>query len=585
MNDPSQNELLSAYLDGELSAAEQAEVERLLAARPAARQLLDDLRALSATLQSLPQEKLGEDLSQRVVRAAQRRMAIEGKPARAETSPFAPIPLARSVFRRFVNRRTLAWLGLTAAIVVAISIYDRQQQKVRQLGDRPNQVARADRDMARKLESPPAGAAKPAAEPAEWPSIRARVEEGDVSSKVQNRPDSEEAGARAAAPPSPAAAPVAPLAKKTDAANKDEKPASRTAGGRPTAQDQTSAPNAAPFAGPNGGMGGNGAAMEPANDKTGGANHLGKEGANHGPDAAKRKGAAAGKAAKAGGAKKAAPATPPVLVVLCDVAPAAFQSRAFDKLLDANGVTGHRQPPRRGAAYGGGMSAGQRESSGAPAVNEKQATAKGGLSPMPQAEAEDAVYIEATPAQVKAVLAGLAAQPEVFLAVSAQPVEGRPAEEIVQEYRRARRGEEQFRSAVFGARQDRMDQGPSQGGAGPAKSKAPAEGQKAEQPPAAAPPPPPSLSAGAAPAAPAPSPPAGAETKPTGPPPRERAFEQRETEKSQTEMPAEEDGQQQAPRPQQAAQPAPPQRVLFVLRAAGGPPPTAPKDSAEKKHE
>ena len=45
MNDLSQNELLSAYLDGEFSAAEQAEVERLLAARPAARQLLDDLRA------------------------------------------------------------------------------------------------------------------------------------------------------------------------------------------------------------------------------------------------------------------------------------------------------------------------------------------------------------------------------------------------------------------------------------------------------------------------------------------------------------------------------------------------------------
>ncbi len=36
MSDP-HDELLSAYLDGELSPAEQAEVERLLASDPAAR--------------------------------------------------------------------------------------------------------------------------------------------------------------------------------------------------------------------------------------------------------------------------------------------------------------------------------------------------------------------------------------------------------------------------------------------------------------------------------------------------------------------------------------------------------------------
>ena len=48
MNDLPQNELLSAYLDGELTAAEQADVERLLAANPAARQLLDELPATQA---------------------------------------------------------------------------------------------------------------------------------------------------------------------------------------------------------------------------------------------------------------------------------------------------------------------------------------------------------------------------------------------------------------------------------------------------------------------------------------------------------------------------------------------------------
>ena len=74
MNDVPKNELLSAYLDDELTAVEQAEVERLLAADPAARQTLDELRALSATLQALPRQKLGEDLSPQVLRVVERRM-------------------------------------------------------------------------------------------------------------------------------------------------------------------------------------------------------------------------------------------------------------------------------------------------------------------------------------------------------------------------------------------------------------------------------------------------------------------------------------------------------------------------------
>ena len=124
MNDLPQNELFSAYLDGELSAAEQAEMERLLATSPAARQLLDELHALSNTLQSLPQEKLGEDLSQHVLRVAERRMLTGEEPGPVEA---APVPLARSVFRRVLNRRTMVWLGLTAAIALIIVINERRQ--------------------------------------------------------------------------------------------------------------------------------------------------------------------------------------------------------------------------------------------------------------------------------------------------------------------------------------------------------------------------------------------------------------------------------------------------------------------------
>jgi anti-sigma factor RsiW len=139
MNDLPQEELLSAYLDGELTAAQRADVERRLAADPAAQQLLDELRALSSTLQSLPQERLRENLSRKVLRAAERRMLAEGDRGEQESTP---TPLDRTIPRRFLNRRTLVWLSLTAAIAVMITINERQQA-VRHAPDAGREVALA----------------------------------------------------------------------------------------------------------------------------------------------------------------------------------------------------------------------------------------------------------------------------------------------------------------------------------------------------------------------------------------------------------------------------------------------------------
>jgi len=122
MNDLPQNELLSAYLDGELTAAEQAEMERLLATSPAARQLLDELRALSTTLQSLPQQKVGEDLSPRVLRVAERRMLTGEEAGPREIAAEPPMPLGRSIYRRFTTPRILVRLALIAIVVVIIVI-------------------------------------------------------------------------------------------------------------------------------------------------------------------------------------------------------------------------------------------------------------------------------------------------------------------------------------------------------------------------------------------------------------------------------------------------------------------------------
>lgn len=61
------DELLSAYIDGELTAAERAAVESQLETDPAARELVAEMRSLSGTLKSLPREPLAEDLRSAVL--------------------------------------------------------------------------------------------------------------------------------------------------------------------------------------------------------------------------------------------------------------------------------------------------------------------------------------------------------------------------------------------------------------------------------------------------------------------------------------------------------------------------------------
>jgi len=130
MKDVPENELLSAYLDGELTADEQAEVQRLLVESPAAGQLLDDLRALSSTLQALPQQKLGEDLTEQVLRIAEREILTQP----VQPSKSAPVA-RRPIFRRLLNPRALSWSTVAVAVAVLLTIIDRNQGD-RRLGER-----------------------------------------------------------------------------------------------------------------------------------------------------------------------------------------------------------------------------------------------------------------------------------------------------------------------------------------------------------------------------------------------------------------------------------------------------------------
>ncbi len=221
-----ENELLSAYLDGELTAAEQAAVEQLLAQSAAARQLVEELRALSATLQSLPAHKLEEDLSQEVLQIAGRRMLSvprgpaepaepSGADAAGETS-FWP-----TILRRALSRRNLAWSAVAVAAAILLMVMNPELPR-KERESREKHVA-----MAPKAEAPA---------PAK-PSFIGAV--GDVDEAMARRHSMEGRSDRAGAADSSAAgrpaeiAKSAPLAKGFAAAKDQPEPA---AGERPFAR-------------------------------------------------------------------------------------------------------------------------------------------------------------------------------------------------------------------------------------------------------------------------------------------------------------------------------------------------------------
>lgn len=141
-------ELLSAYLDGELTADQQAHVERLLAASAEARQLLEDLRTVGQSLQSLPVYKLAEDLTPRILQEAQRRKQSALPASTAPTLGPSTAPQAASeaaprptdgwqapdaavgkdrpglgwntLFRRLLNSRGIVWSATAVAVAVLL---------------------------------------------------------------------------------------------------------------------------------------------------------------------------------------------------------------------------------------------------------------------------------------------------------------------------------------------------------------------------------------------------------------------------------------------------------------------------------
>ena len=449
MNDFPESELISAYLDGELTAAERTQVEQLLAANPATRQWMEDLRAVGAAIKSLPQQRLDEDLSGRVLKIAERRVLTGGdnlaRPADAGDRRWW-----RQVdWRGMASKRALFWSGLAMAIAVMIRLNEPPQPA--QAPGRQVAVAPKPADAPRAPEVPAPAGPPPTIQAQGWKDVTDRDKKESLAAKEQGQatkgPGQVAVEPRRAAKSQPPVqqdellAANSPNLLQQDAVKKVPEALQAPVAG---SQLQSSAPAGQQQAGVDREratqattplVAASPAAAPPAPGLAGVARQLG--GGNGQPAMSEK----AGSPARGEVAKAAAPATAgetfgamefrysqaagQATEVRVDISPEAARNHAFEQLLASNGLGAQnraRQPDgaeneqTRGSAPGdqpGGRAAGAAE-----AFKGGKAAVGGSLR---LATPQSLVYeVRATPAQLQSLIAQLGRKPESFSSVSVQ---------------------------------------------------------------------------------------------------------------------------------------------------------------------
>jgi negative regulator of sigma E activity len=149
------DDILSAYLDGELEPAEAARVAERLASDPQAARLVEELRALGTELRRLPRQTLGAAFAQRVLAdvtardpvlasASSRVDVVSRSSADAKPDAIAARP---STFDQFHWRRThtiLAGFGTLAAVVLVGFFILRSRPDHGSVAQRPSAPAVAE---------------------------------------------------------------------------------------------------------------------------------------------------------------------------------------------------------------------------------------------------------------------------------------------------------------------------------------------------------------------------------------------------------------------------------------------------------
>ncbi len=143
MNSPPFDELISAYLDGELDAEQSAHVAQVLREDARLRRMYDQFKALRITLQKLPRAEPDEDLTARVVRRAERRMLAPQPVVATDDMPqdAGPADAATPIVTRHWRIGLIAITSVAALVLLALFVPAPWN---RQVATAPRNVASAE---------------------------------------------------------------------------------------------------------------------------------------------------------------------------------------------------------------------------------------------------------------------------------------------------------------------------------------------------------------------------------------------------------------------------------------------------------
>lgn len=417
MTDPSRqhdldDELLSAYIDNELSPEERAAVEARLASDPAAQQLLHELRSVSQSVEAMPTEKLGRDLSDSVIRVV--RSSPDPPPASDRRSP-SPIDKQISSddalprLRIFGSTRARVWaaIALAAGLLIMFLQPADNSKNLPQVAATNRSEPRNDAvDEALRQPRPEIAFSAP-------PKSEASKPESPAAPSLSSLADSE----RKLKPASPAATPPAVPAAATETNGRFAGGAAgRPAAGAPSAPPAANAPVAAPSP-----------AMQLSKEEAGIAQRRddpsaltdqpkpSQVAAEHPAPTFKSFAQSAAKATTLGIAEarqkmesSGEAAARPNIVVQVVAKPDAIKSGAFDRVLAANNISFLSEPHAEpSGAIGGGQ-----------VLKEMKSRSLDKANKSAEPRAADAVLVEAPPATIELCLRDLNKNASDFLSIS-----------------------------------------------------------------------------------------------------------------------------------------------------------------------
>ncbi len=127
MDRVSQEELISAYFDGMVTAEEREHAERLLQASTAARAWLAQLKTMQPRLQDLPRQKMPTDCTAAVLRKAEQEMLLAGAGPLAHEPVVAPYRAQGLPAETHVRIWIALCVAAVALIVVVLPQYFQQR--------------------------------------------------------------------------------------------------------------------------------------------------------------------------------------------------------------------------------------------------------------------------------------------------------------------------------------------------------------------------------------------------------------------------------------------------------------------------